>query len=168
MTDQSPARAWHVAQFKPNSAAIARRNLARQKFEVFLPMIETTRRQSGKFVTRSAPLFPGYLFLRETPGSAHLGAVNGTQGITRLVALAGRPTPVPDAMIKALRARCDTQDQVQPLPDYAPGDAVTLATGPFADFVATVERVDAEKRVWLLLDFMGRETRIKATPDALI
>ncbi|QPZ91152.1 transcription termination/antitermination protein NusG [Thioclava electrotropha] len=168
MTDQSPARAWHVAQFKPNSAAIARRNLERQRFDIFLPMVETTRRQSGKFVTRSAPLFPGYLFVREQEKSARLGAVNGTQGITRLVALAGRPTPVSDAMIEALRARCDTQDQLQPLPEYAPGDEVTLATGPFADFVATVEKVDAEKRVWLLLDFMGRETRIKATSDALI
>ncbi|WP_038148958.1 transcription termination/antitermination protein NusG [Thioclava atlantica] len=167
MSFQRPETQWFVAQFKPNCADIARRNLLRQGFQCFLPMQEITRRRSGRFVKASVPLFPGYLFLSVSPHSQRLGAVNGTHGITRLVSQGGSPAPVPEDFIRALTGRCDERGILQPRREFSPGEEVTITAGPLTDFIARVEKVDAERRVWLLLDILGRETRISADAEAL-
>ncbi|MDG1294084.1 MAG: hypothetical protein P8P24_02210 [Planktomarina sp.] len=33
-------------------------------------------------------------------------------------------------------------------------------SGPFAEYVATIEKTDAENRIWLLMEFMGQKTRM--------
>ncbi|KEO51732.1 transcription termination/antitermination protein NusG [Thioclava pacifica] len=158
---------WFAAQFKPNCAEIARRNLTRQGFQSFLPMHEVTRRRAERFETRKVPLFPGYLFLRPTSRKIRLAAANSTYGITRLVTLGSEPTPLPFEMIHGLIARCDADGLLMPQRDFAPGDEVTIRSGPFSDFVAQIETIDSEQRIWLLLDLMGRKTRISATPEML-
>jgi transcriptional antiterminator RfaH len=45
------------------------------------------------------------------------------------------------------------------------GDTVDVLSGPFANFVATVEKVDAKQRVWLLMEFMGQGARVNVTVD---
>ena len=63
MTHHNRGTRWFLAQCKPNSHNVAKRNLVRQGFSVFLPLQETTRRARGRFVTQMRPLFPGYLFV---------------------------------------------------------------------------------------------------------
>ena len=53
---------WFLLQYKPNSHRLALRNLHRQGFETFLPMLAVTQRHSTKFVQQARPLFPGYMF----------------------------------------------------------------------------------------------------------
>ena len=48
-----------------------------------------------------------------------------------------------------------------------PGDAVTLANGPFADLAGRVELVAPDRRIWVLIDLMGRQTRVAVSEDAL-
>ena len=151
---------WYLAQFKPNSHNIAARNLIRQGFGVFLPQRLETRRARGAFSTQLRPLFPGYLFLEHGAGAASLSVVNSTYGITRLVCRGSDPVPVPAALIADLRQRCDEAGTLQP-PPPAPGDTVTPTQGPFADFIATVESVTPDQRVWLLLDILGAQTRVQ-------
>ena len=57
------ANEWYLVQFKPNSHSIALRNLTRQGFETFLPMLSVTSRVGSRFMSKSRPLFPGYLFV---------------------------------------------------------------------------------------------------------
>jgi transcriptional antiterminator RfaH len=47
------------------------------------------------------------------------------------------------------------------------GDTVEISGGPFAEFVATVEKVEPDQRVWVLLDLMGRTTRVAVNSEAL-
>jgi transcription antitermination factor NusG len=47
------------------------------------------------------------------------------------------------------------------------GDDVVIREGPFADFVASVEAIDPERRVHLLIDFMGRHSRVTVQADKL-
>ncbi len=160
-------RAWFLAQFKPNCQHIAERNLQRQHFPVFLPQQMVTRRQRGRFVEALQPLFPGYLFVSFDPASGGWRKINATYGITRLVAFGSDPAPVPPALVAELMARCDGEGQLQPPTAFAPGDSVRVTKGPFADFVARIEKLDSQERVWLLLDILGRPTRVSAQLDAL-
>ena len=152
--------AWFLAQIKPNARKIAERHLARQKFETFLPLIEQTVRQNGRFVQSHKPLFPGYIFIRFDTGKGSWRSINSTQGITKLVSFGQVPAPVPDSLITQLRTRCDQDGVIAPAPDLNVGDNVTVTQGPFSDFMAEVLDMDEDQRVWLLIDLMGRQTRV--------
>jgi len=48
-----------------------------------------------------------------------------------------------------------------------PGDTVAIVTGPFAAFIARVEEQAADARVVLLLDLMGRTSRLELAAEDL-
>lgn len=153
---------WFLAQLKPNSAQIAKRNLERQKFETFLPLEETTRQRSGKFVTSQSPLFPGYIFVAFNAVQGGWRAINSTYGIARLVSFGHSPAPVPRELVDGLKARCDPLGKLVATSPLASGDAVTFIKGPFSQFVGKVEEISPDQRVWVLLDLMGGQARVQA------
>ena len=152
---------WYIAQFRPNSHKIAVRNLERQGFETFLPMHEVTRRTAVKLETVIRPLFTGYMFVACNPDQAPWRQINSTYGISRMPSFAKRPKPMPAALITGLRARCDNVGKVMPLKYFEAGQSVEIHSGPFSNFIATVEQMTSDARVWVLLDFMGKETRLQ-------
>ncbi len=158
---------WFLAQFKPNCHKIAVRNLRRQNFQTFLPMQEETKRRSGQFITTLRPLFSGYLFVAFDISKGGWSAINNTYGVTRLVNFCGDPQPVPFDLISRLMQRCDEDGKLLPPPTLKVGDMVKMSSGPFAEFVATVEKINPDQRVWVLLDMLGRTTRIAVHPDVL-
>ena len=151
---------WFLAQIKPNSHKIAERNLARQGFRTFLPLHEETTRVRGKFTVQKRPLFPGYLFVALDMLQGRWRAVNSTYGITRIVSLGKVPTPVPSELVSQLMRRCDQEGKLLPQKLLKPGDEVTMTKGPFADVIATIESVTTDRRVWVLMDIMGGQTRV--------
>ena len=42
-----------------------------------------------------------------------------------------------------------------------------MLTGPLANFIATLDTVDPEQRIWALMDFMGQETRMQVPAEQL-
>ena len=158
---------WFLAQFKPNCHKIAQRNLQRQKFQTFLPLHEETRRKAGRFTTTLQPLFTGYMFVAFDASKGGWRAINSTYGITRLVSFGDDPQPVPLDLISRLMLRCDEDSKLLPPRILKLGDAVEISGGPFAEFVATVEKVSPDQRVWVLLELMGRTMRVAVRPDAL-
>lgn len=151
---------WFLAQLKPNCANIADKNLKRQGFKTFLPTEVETRERSGKFVTAMRPLFPGYIFVAFDEARGFWRTVNSTYGITRLVSFGKEPTAVPLDVVSQLMLRCDSEGKLLPPKLLKPGDQVTLASGPFASFVAEVEKIAPDHRVWVLMEIMGGQTRV--------
>ena len=152
---------WYIVQFKPNSHKIAVRNLERQGFETFLPMHEVTRRTVVKFETVIRPLFAGYMFVTCDPEKAPWRQINSTHGVSRILSFSEGPKPMPEALIAGLLARCDNVGKVVPLEDFEAGQSVEMHSGPLESFIATVEQMANDARVWVLLDFMGKETRVQ-------
>jgi len=154
------ADGWFLVQFKPNSHNIAARNLKRQGFEIFLPLHETTRRLATRFLSELKPLFPGYMFIRVDTANTLLRKVNSTYGVAGIVGFGGTPAPVPSGLVEGLLGRCDEMGGVRTNEALEAGQRVLVVDGPFSEFVGTVEKIDAQQRVWLLLEFMGQDTRI--------
>ena len=158
---------WYVALLKPNSALIAERNLVRQGFEVFLPRESVTRRRGSKFVEVARPLFPGYVFVALARQGADIRKVNSTHGVARIVSFGNAPAPVPSELISELMQRCDENGFLRPPAQLSAGDQVVLTSGPFAKLVATVESLTPDKRVWVLLDLLGSQTKVLASREYL-
>ena len=91
--------------------------------------------------------------------------INSTVSVARLVSFEGWPKALPPDLIAELMARCDSQGRVLPPAQFAPGDELQVMSGPFAEYVATIETIDAENRIWLLMEFMGQKTRMAVRPE---
>lgn len=155
---------WYIAQLKPNGLSLALRNLARQRFGTFVPMETRTIRRGARFQTRRVPVFPGYAFIAVDPELGRWRAINSTTGVARLVSFGADPVRVAQPLVEALLRRYG-QDGSEPPMEVVPGDEVQISDGPFADFVARVEAVSPERRVHLLIELLGRETRLIVEPS---
>lgn len=150
-----------MVQHKPNAEALAIRNLERQSIDVFAPFEMGLRRFGSKTRPVRKALFPGYIFVHFDIGDFRWRAVNSTVGVSRLVRFGSdHPAPVPGDLMQSLMSRCDWSGCLLPPTEFQPGDQVRVKAGPFADFVGTVEKMGAQQRVWLLLEFLGRATRV--------
>jgi transcriptional antiterminator RfaH len=160
---------WFAAQIRPNGTKIAQRNLERQGFLVFAPLLELTHKRRGKFVTILQPLFHGYIFVQFDPDTAPWRSINGTYGVSRLISFRTEnlPTMIPPSLIAELKLRCDKNGVYQAVSMLEPGDQVRITRGPFAEFSATVTRLSSQDRVWLLLDILGGQTAIRLPRDVL-
>ena len=158
---------WFLLQFKPNAHKLAERNLHRQGFETFLPLQEITDRKKAAFINNLKPLFPGYMFVTFNIHDAPWRKINNTMGVSKLVSFNSYPKPVPVDLVSGLMLRCDASGKLLPPEQLNKGDEVQFLNGPFANFVTTVEEIDAQQRVWVLMKLMGRSTRISVNIEGL-
>jgi transcriptional antiterminator RfaH len=161
------SKEWFILQFKPNSHHQATKNLVRQGFETFLPLHDTTSRKASRFVTTSKPLFPGYMFIKFDRAESKWHKINNTYGVSRLVTFNSILKPIPALFVNNLMTRYDFSGKLLPIKKLKKGDQVTVLNGPFADFIATIETYETEQRIWILMDLMGRKTKIQTPADTL-
>lgn len=151
---------WFAVQLKPNGLTLAERNLARQGFTHFCPKRHENHRSGGRFVSKTTPLFPGYVFVQFDPAATAWRAVNSTRGVTRLIGDGrGVPVPLPEAFMAALIDRCDASGIFQNNQAFEEGSDVRIIAGPFAQSIAQIEKSDANGRLSVLLEIMGQTVR---------
>ena len=155
------SKKWYLLQFKPNAHSKAIKNLNRQGFNTFLPMQNLTVRKGLTFKKVTRPLFPGYMFITFDEASSNWSKINNTYGVLRLVSSNSRLQAVPDTLINKLMQRCDFLGILLPENKFKKGDRVEVLDGPFANFIATIETIQADQRIWLLTNLMGRDVKIE-------
>ena len=158
---QNTKKAWFCLRSQPKHEHIAAAHLRQCDVEFFLPRIRFKR------TTRTGPawvveaLFPNYLFARfDWVNSFRL--VCHCPGVSEVVHF-GRQWPVvPDEAIEEIRV-CLGNDEIHTIsPDVSPGDTVRIAGGCMHGLQAIVAQVmPGEKRVGVLLEFLGRQTNVK-------
>ena len=158
---------WYLVQLKPNGHRLAKANLERQGFKTFLPLQNVTKRSAHKFVDRNVPLFPGYMFVKLDIAQNDWRKVNSTLGVARIVSLGGTPTAVPSTIVNEFISRCDDDGILRPTLGLEVGQDVQVLRGPFANFVAKVEEISPDQRVWILIDLLGQSSRTSVAKDAI-
>ena len=161
------SKEWFILQFKSNSHHLAVKNLNRQGLETFLPLHETTSRRLSRFINTSRPLFPGYMFIKFDRAESKWHKINSTYGVSRLITFNSILKSIPTIFVDHLMKRYDLSGKLIPIQKLKKGDQVTVLKGPFANFIATVEKYEADQRIWILMDLMGRKTKIITPSDAL-
>ena len=156
---------WYLLQIKPNTQVMACRNLKRQGFDIFLPLIIKTTKKRGKFLDAKAPLFPGYLFLGTSIDPVPWKSINGTRGVSKAVTLDGAYRPISLRIIEGLQHRCDEHSVFKRLHDIAEGDLAKIERGPFAEFISTIDQIEDDQRAWVLIDLLQQQTRVEVRLD---
>ena len=158
---------WFILQFKSNSHHKAAKNLNQQGFETFLPLHDITLRKASRFVSTAQPLFPGYMFVRFDKTKVDWHKINNTYGVSRLVTFNSILKAIPSTFVDNLKRRYDLSGKLMPMQKLKKGDQVKVLNGPFANFIATVETYETDQRIWILMDLMGRKTKIQTSSDTL-
>jgi len=151
---------WYAVHTLPFAEARAEHQLRRQEFQTFQPKRHRTIRHARKLRTVEAPLFPRYLFIVLDLDRHQWRSVNGTFGVSRLVMCSDRPHPVPRGVVEALIEATDARGILQLGRELQQGGPVRLLAGPFADQLATLDRLDDTGRVQVLLHILGRQVAI--------
>ena len=163
---------WYLVQCKPNATQIAARNLENQSFGTFLPLQEITKRKGKVFQRQISLLFPGYLFVQIAPDQGPWRQINSTRGVNRLVRLGAEPSVVPNEIVEALIARCDTQSILRQTSETQSsqlhaGNQAEVTRGPFSGFIATISDIEPNNRINILIEIMGQTTKVAIDAGAL-
>ena len=158
---QTFKKKWYIAQIKRNSYYCAIQNLERQGFKTFLPKMEITQRQKNKFIVKNVYVFPGYIFVCFDPFMNRWTKVNSTYGVSKILAFNKKPSEISSDLIKELKNRYEINNKPKQKENLKKGDSIKFHNGPFADLIAKIENVDANKRIWVLLEAMGGYQRLK-------
>ncbi len=86
-------------------------------------------------------------------------SINSTRGISKAVTLDGTYRPVNTQIIEGLKYRCDEGDVIQKMDGIIVGDRVKIERGPFSDFICSVDEIADNKRAWILIDLLQKQTR---------
>ena len=159
---------WFLVHTQPNSEHKAKLHLGAQGFRAYLPRIQKTVRHARQLRTVRAPLFPRYMFLILDPGRDRWLSVQSTAGVSSLFTCEDRPVPVPQGVVEALIARTDEANLTLFDAGLTTGQTVRILSGPFADFVGTLERLDGTGRVRVLLTMMGTAIPVTIHRSALL
>jgi transcriptional antiterminator RfaH len=151
---------WYILQFKPNSHQLAIKHLNQQGFKTFLPLQNFTSHKTSKFTNTNRPLFPGYMFVAFDKDNMQWHKINSTSGVSRLITLNSKLRSVPTGLINDLMDRCDASGKLLPAEQFKEGNQVKITSGIFTNFVATVESLEAHHRISVLINLMGRQTKL--------
>ncbi|MGD9170301.1 MAG: transcription termination/antitermination NusG family protein [Candidatus Thiodiazotropha sp.] len=157
----SGAQGWLVVMTKPKMEIEAKEHLARQGFEVYLPLWVDLRRRPGGWKKVKSAMFPRYLFTRPGYGEQSVSPIRSTRGVSHFVRFGVELAWVNDGLIEEIRvleaARNDSGDELKP---FKNGDQVLVMEGPFKGVTAEVLSSD-QQRVILLLQVLGKTQQLE-------
>lgn len=153
------ASSWYVLRSKPNKEDFLWGQVSAHELEVFYPSIrvKTVNPRARKY----RPYFPGYLFVHVDLSTLAQSFWHWLPGASGLVSFDESPALVPDALIEAIRRKCQAINTAggEQLLGLQPGDPVVIHSGPFASYEAIFDRcTSGTDRVRVLLKILRDST----------
>lgn len=158
---------WYAAMTQPLREILALEHIVRQGFQAFCPLERVQRHHARKVISTTAPVFRNYVFVRLDPLRARWRSINGTRGVRSMVASGDSPLPVKRGVVETLLASTDDDGILKFVDPLQPGMTVRLRSGPLAEQLGVIERLDGKCRLTLLMDFLGGPVRTAVTRDML-
>jgi transcription antitermination factor NusG len=150
---------WLAIHTRHQHESLAARSLAYKGFEVFLPVYTRVRQWSDRLKELSAPLFPGYVFLRGE--LEHQLRILTTPGVLGLVGFAGVPAFIPDEEIAAVRQTVARSARVEPFPFLKCGDWVRVTNGPLEGLEGILVRHKGQFRLVLSVLLLQKSVAVE-------
>ncbi|MER8727128.1 transcription termination/antitermination NusG family protein [Mesorhizobium sp. M1027] len=153
----APATRWYAASVFPGKEHVAERHLRIQGFKPFVPRCEKTVRHARRLETRVAAYFPGYMFIALDVALQRWRSINGTFGVRSLVMQGDRPLPVPSGLVERFIALTGRHGLLDFSGGLAAGASVRILSGPFAEMIGRLDRLDPAGRARVLVAIMNGE-----------
>lgn len=130
-------------------------------FSVLVPMEEETETKAGKKKTSLKKVFPGYVLVQMVMSDDSWYVVRNTPGVTGFVGSGTKPIPLAEAEVRHIMKRMGVEEPKIKV-DYEVGQQVKVISGPFAEFLGSIEEINIDKqRLKVLVSMFGRETPVE-------
>jgi transcriptional antiterminator NusG len=151
---------WFAVWTRSRHEQVVRDQLARKKFEAFLPTITRWSRWKDRRKKVDWPLFPGYCFVRFDPVDT-LPILKCT-GVVSIVSFDGKPAQIPDFELDSIRLLIGSELQYDPCPLIREGTMVAVVHGPLRGVVGKLIRKDAKRATLVLsVDLIGQGVSVE-------
>ena len=174
--EEHPDGSWYIVHTYSGQEERVKKNLElriqsldmkHKIFQVIVPTEEEITIKEGKRKHERRKVFPGYILVHINLDDESWYVVRNTPGVTGFVSTEdeteSRPKPVPlePKEVEAIFARIETSAPKITI-GFEIGQSVRISSGPFADFIGTVNEVDSRQgKVKVLVSFFGRETPVE-------
>ena len=167
---QESAGRWYVIRSKPREESIAQAQLERQGYRVYFPRVLQAARVRGRWVDRIEPLFPRYLFLQTDVQAQSLAPIRSTVGVTDIVRFGAEYATIRDEVVQELMNGAEPETGLHRLrkPLFVRGACVRISEGPFNGLEGVFEFHEGGDRVLVLLEVLGRQTRVRIPIDQVV
>lgn len=161
-------RNWYLIHTKPKQETIAKDNLEKQYYSVYLPMVIVRRKRRGRSVRVTEAMFPRYLFIHLDDMTDDWAPIRSTIGVSELVRFGTTPAKISGNLVTAIKNR-ENDEGIHELQagDFEEGQEVRIAEGPFEGYEAIFKAKSGQRRAILLLNIAQNMTKIQIDIDKI-
>jgi transcription antitermination factor NusG len=154
---------WFALQTRSRHEKVVESQLELRKVEHFLPMMKRVSQWTDRKKEIKVPLFTGYCFARFSLEDRV--PVLQSQGVVRMVGSAGKPEPIPDEEINALKRLINNSCNYIYHPYLKEGMLVEVINGPMQGVKGRFIREARHCRLVLCISLIQRAVAIEIDAD---
>jgi transcription antitermination factor NusG len=137
---------WYVLWTRSQCEQTVYDQLSDRGFQLFLPTLEIWRRRHGTRHRATAPMFPGYLFLRHRMDATSFLDITRARGLVKVLGSGwDELAVVPDNEMAAIQRIHHTGAAVMPHPYLNVGERVRIVQGPLEGVEGVLIRTRPDK-----------------------
>jgi transcription antitermination factor NusG len=157
-----PDDQWYAVWLRSHYEYTVAEQLSARGFHTFLPQIPVWSKAPGPKRTIRTPMFPGYLFVRDTLDKDRYIDMLKVRGIVRVLEDGwSRLTPVPAEDIDAIQRITASDVVVSPHVHLQHGERVRVLEGPLAGVEGIfVQDKPSKGRLVVTMDILGRSVAV--------
>jgi transcription antitermination factor NusG len=167
------AESWYAIWTRSHCERLVEQQLTARGFSPLLPEVQAARKTAGRAArnnVKAAPMFPGYLFVRDAMTKERYVEMLGVRGIVRVLEDGWtRLTPVPESDIDAIRHIVESGVAVFQHPLLRHGDRVRVVDGPLSG-IEGIFVTDSQQRGRLVvtIDLLGRSVALEVSGEDVV
>lgn len=149
---------WYAVYVKSRYEKKTSKLLEDRHIEIYLPLVSRLKQWSDRRKMVEVPLFKSYFFVR-TDLKNYFEILN-TPGVVRFVCFEGKPVPVPDNQIVAVREFVGENDGIEIPEDLHEGQLVEIVRGQMKGLVGRLVSIKGKQRIVIDIEAVGQSLPI--------
>lgn len=134
-------------------------------FRVLVPMEKQFETKNGQKKTILRKVFPGYVLVEMVIDDDSWFVVRNTPGVTGFVGPGSKPVALTEDEVNHILKQMG-MDDARPRVQFVTKEQVRVTSGPFNNFIGTIEEVNPERaKLKLSISMFGRETPVELNFD---
>jgi transcription antitermination factor NusG len=150
---------WWAVYARHQHEKTAAEMMTSKGLEVFLPLYASVRRWKDRRKLLSLPLFPGYVFVRGTPGRRL--QVLTTPGVHMILNQGDQAATIPEEEIEAIRRTLEGNNRVEPHPFLKCGQRVRVKCGSLIGIEGILVRKKSVFRLVLSVQMLAQSVAVE-------
>jgi transcriptional antiterminator NusG len=136
-------------------------NMGESIFRVIVPMEDEVQVKDGRKKVTKRKVYPGYVLVEMIMTDDSWYVVRNTPGVTGFVGTGSKPVPLHDEEAKDILRQMGVFEPKVKI-GFSLGENVRVTSGPFENFVGSVEEIHPDKgKIKVMVSMFGRETPVE-------